>query len=107
MHWIVCSGLFSYLTTGLDSACQIFEEGLGKFFVGDLAHEDLLISYSQMVFKHSSQHPIPPSIARSLLYRGMELYPTNELFLVMFIEGEAQSQIANRLRTYFDEACHK
>jgi hypothetical protein len=70
-----------------------------------LPQEDLMLAYAQMVSSHSSKIPTPPGILRNILTRAMAVYPTNTQFLTMFIELEARSQIANRIRSYFDDIC--
>jgi hypothetical protein len=89
------------------TACKIFDEGLELYKEGDKLHEDLLIAYVKLVFKHTSAYPVSPRTLRDLLLRAMDIYPINDLFLSLFIECEARSQIAGRLRAHFDEACLK
>lgn len=70
-----------------------------------IAHEELAMSYAQIVSNHSQKVPTPPGLLRTILTKAMSIYPTNTQFLTMFIELEARSQIANRIRSYFDDIC--
>lgn len=89
----------------------VFKEGLRRYQKGTLVHEDLMAAFVQFVtnpiYQQSSSFPYPPSKVRKVLYDAMEIYPTNTLFLATFIEGEIKSQIAGRIRTYFDQVLEK
>jgi hypothetical protein len=64
------------------------------------------------VFRHQASSPTDtsatsPAAVREILFQVMALFPLNSMFLSLFIEGEARSQIAGRLRIYFDDVCDK
>jgi len=107
MHLCVCFALFEYLTLGIDQGCAAFDYILKKFEANSLDHEQLMIAYVQLLSYHQATHKAPPSLLRNLLYKAMDIYPDNTLFLTLFVKGEGRVSIANRLRRYFDDACAK
>jgi len=108
LHLVVCWALYEYFTSGFDAACSIFEQTIDLFSKGSFAQEELFLAYVKLVFEHQiNNHSTPPFKLRNILKKALEVFPLNELFISLFIEGEARSQIANRIRTYFDEVCTK
>lgn len=107
MHFAVCFALFEYLTVGLEAAIEIFQRSLHIFKDGEKLHEDILVAYAKLVQRHSVQYPTPPGILRDILIKALEIYPHNYLFINLFIDNEARSQIANRIRTFFSESLTK
>jgi hypothetical protein len=107
LHFVICYALFEYLTVGLKAACQVFDGELKNYRQGDMLYEELCVAYAGIVYMHSSKNPTPPGVLRNLLMSSMNIYPTNTYFLSLFIEWETRSQIANRLRNYFDDICER
>lgn len=107
IHFVVCYALFEMLTVGIDSACTIFQQALSKYKANSLDHEELTTAFVHFLFNRPSDQIYAPYKIRQVLYRAMETYPTNTYYLAMFIEGEMKSQIAGRIRTYFDEVLEK
>lgn len=99
--------MFEYLTVGLEASCEIFQKSLQLFKEGDKMHEDILVAYGKLVQRHSIQHPTPPGILRNILLNALDIYPNNYLFINLFIDNEARSQMANRIRTFFSESLTK
>lgn len=68
-------------------------------------HEQVVLAFVRLLHWHSQKGPIPPGKMRRALEHALSLYPSNQLFLSLYIRGEARSQLENRLRRYFDEKC--
>lgn len=104
VHFIQCYALFEYLTLGLDAACEIYKKSLNTFEEETPLHEEILLCFSKLVYKHSLTSPTPPGRLRNILLNALDIYPNNFVFLNLFVENESRSQMANRIRTFFSEA---
>jgi hypothetical protein len=119
----VCYCLFEYLSSGLDAARSSFDEIINfvleeeklneqkfkqsTFLPQSLLLEQIFEAYARLLISHSLKFPTPPGLLREVLLRALSFFPTNAFFLFQFIESEVRSQIAGRLRFFFDEVCEK
>ena len=116
VEWVVCRSYFDYLTRGIKSACNVFNEWTPALTtrlqslpshsleVNTLLY-DLELAYHQhccLILHHSHSHPIQPSMLRSTIEKALSLFPNHGWFLAAYIECEQQSFISGRLRRYFE-----
>lgn len=100
--WTACYGSFIYLTLGIEPAVEIFRNSLGILGQG-LQQEELYTHFLKILQRNSAEISTPPALLRNNVMEAMQTYPRNELFLAIFLESEARSQISGRIREYFDE----
>eukprot|EP01119_Soliformovum_irregulare_P016585 TRINITY_DN4825_c0_g1_i1.p1 TRINITY_DN4825_c0_g1~~TRINITY_DN4825_c0_g1_i1.p1 ORF type:complete len:1018 (+),score=364.02 TRINITY_DN4825_c0_g1_i1:86-3055(+) len=100
--WAACYGTFAYLTLGIEPAVEIFRNSLGILGEGQ-QQEELYTCFLKILQRNSAEISTPPSLLRNNVMEAMRTYPRNELFLAIFLESEARSQISGRIREYFDE----
>ncbi|XP_064638340.1 nuclear exosome regulator NRDE2-like isoform X2 [Lineus longissimus] len=122
MTWTECYALYQYLGLGIKAAAVVMEETIDKIkpftitkytplstsgvMKSDIStyFEKLHVSYIKLLTFHLSTTYAPLSILRSPLMRGLQLFPDNPCLLSTFIEMEASSHIAGRVRKYFDHS---
>ena len=121
VDWVVCHSYFEYLTRGIKSACNVFDEWTPTL----TTRLESLPSHSQevntllynletayhdhccLILHHSHSHPIQPSILRSTIEKALSIFPNHSWFLAAYIECERQSFISGRLRRYFETQAHR
>ncbi|PRP76931.1 hypothetical protein PROFUN_06209 [Planoprotostelium fungivorum] len=86
----VCHGLMEYLTGGIQACIHAFESC--EKFLGKSS-----IQLEEYVFYCG--------ILTDTIY--LQRFPVNGYFLSVFIESEARSQIAGRIRSHFDDVCDR
>ena len=126
VQFVICYALFEFLTTAeIQNACKVFESALSDVFRHNdsMEREQLWVAYIQFLYQYNNGifasnnpqnitnlnnlMPLAPSKNRDIVMRALQDFPYNGLLMSIFIEGESRSQIANRIRQYFDDACEK
>lgn len=101
---IAAAALFERLTSGTDSAAEIFEDALAMSLPDkrrrNLHYELLVLRYVDML--ENSNPPVKPSRIRHVLLRALGDYPNNSKLLESYVRLESRTAFMNRLRRYFD-----
>lgn len=99
-----CSGLFEYLSSGLESACLIYEHALDyiKARQAERGYESeiIWIEYAALLYQHSTNRDVGgyrPTILRDAMERALNLFPNNTIFLSFYIWNESKTKIHNRV----------
>lgn len=99
-----CSGLFEYLSSGLESACLIYEHALDYINArqADRGYESeiIWIEYAELLYRHSANKEVggyKPAILRDAMERALKLFPNNTIFLSFYIWNESKTKIHNRV----------
>jgi hypothetical protein len=108
MHeWLqfACSVLFHYASNGLRHAIGSIDRMLQVKWQVRSHLEAAYELYINLVSYHSKLQSTPPALLRSAIRQAIGAFPNNPEFLLRFVELERHSQLDNRLRRYFDQAC--
>ncbi|KAG2202419.1 hypothetical protein INT47_008890 [Mucor saturninus] len=99
-----CAGLFEYLSSGLESACLIYEHALDyiKARQAERGYESeiIWIEYAALLYRHSTNRDVGgyrPTILRNAMERALILFPNNTIFLSFYIWNESKTKIHNRV----------
>jgi hypothetical protein len=103
-HAVVCFAYFTHLSVGVDAAREVFERFASRLNGYD--REKLLVTYCKYLFRFG-KISAGPRMLRQVLGAAMSEFPLNTTLLSLFITLETRSQIANRMRRYFDEVCDR
>ncbi|KAI8393343.1 NRDE-2, necessary for RNA interference-domain-containing protein [Radiomyces spectabilis] len=109
-YYIVCHGLFEYLTQGIDAACAVYDRALR--YVRDrqaergFVSEKLWKAYAELLCHHQmkSHGGYKPGLLRDAMTRALALFPNDTIFLGLFIWNEAKTKLHGRVRAFFGEA---
>jgi hypothetical protein len=109
-HITRCYGLFEYLSSGLDSACSIYEHTL-DYITGRQAErgyesEIIWIEYATLLYHHSINNSggYKPSILRDAMERALKLFPNNTIFLAFYIWNESKTKMYNRVHQLLNKS---
>ena len=111
-RWLVsCSALFEYLSSGLDSACLVYERALEyiKSRQAERGYESemIWIEYAGFLYNHATNRSDglghKPGLLRQLMERAIDLFPNNTMFLSFYIWNETKTKIMNRVQTLFNK----
>ncbi|XP_014676277.1 PREDICTED: protein NRDE2 homolog [Priapulus caudatus] len=121
---VCCAGYFLYLTQGVVAACAHFDDIIAAlrsecrdgdddslFDPGrDSARrhlEAVMASHVSLLTYHVRTSVAPLRRVREVLQVALVEFPDNTQLLQIFLKLEERSQIAGRLRRYFDHVCPK
>mmetsp|Transcript_19060 Transcript_19060/g.31227 ORF Transcript_19060/g.31227 Transcript_19060/m.31227 type:complete len:523 (+) Transcript_19060:368-1936(+) len=113
IHWVVLHAYLEYLQSGLSAARAIFDRAVNALsssspsLRGPIGYEleGLFAVYARLIYLHSRCESTPLQILRTVLTKALESFPSNPLFLSLFVEWESKARIANRTRLFFDQIC--
>mmetsp|Transcript_18065 Transcript_18065/g.20118 ORF Transcript_18065/g.20118 Transcript_18065/m.20118 type:complete len:671 (+) Transcript_18065:1-2013(+) len=111
VDFTICYALFAYMTTKtrhtdkLEKAELIFKDGITAIAAHEVECERLATAYVHVIRTHCIKLPTPPYYLRVALMFSLRIFPENAFFISLFMESEARSLIAGRMRRFFDEIC--
>ncbi|TFK77225.1 hypothetical protein BDN72DRAFT_830394 [Pluteus cervinus] len=104
--WVKLAALLEILTgAGHIGALAIFEEQLGKD-VACVARESMTMASLLLIHQYVTvrSHPMPTSVLRDRVGKGLEEYPSNSVILGLFLEGEKGQGVWGRVREELGES---
>jgi len=121
INWVICYSLLEYNLEGIDSAENILKRGI-KFLQElnnqlpkkrdplstDIGYYEERLQESLISLIHFQCRKVlqtPPSFFRNRVEDSLSKFPCNHLLLSLYVENEARSGIAGRLREHFDKYC--
>ncbi|KAI7908306.1 NRDE-2, necessary for RNA interference-domain-containing protein [Cokeromyces recurvatus] len=112
LNMISCAALFEYLSSGLDSACSIYEHALEyikeRQAERGYASEAIWIEYAGLLYYHfTTEKMYKPRVLRYAMERALSLFPNNTIFLAFYIWNESKTKIYNRVQHLLNDALNK
>lgn len=109
---IGCSALFEYLSSGLDSACLVYQHALDyiKERQAERGYESeiIWIDYATLLYKHATTSTsYKPGLLRQAMEYALVLFPNNTMFLGFYIWNESKTKIYNRVQHLLNDAVKK
>ena len=106
IHWTVCFAYFQYLTVGIKASEIVYQNVFDKLEDTDsnVVLEILTECKIKLLQLHVNRSLSPLCTLRIPLQQSLEKYPNNHTLLHAFVELENRSNIAGRLRRYFQRA---
>lgn len=114
----VCFAWMEYLSKGVAAARNVFETyvlppdptrkwdvrgNICGYSNGSAQHEWVLTRFVQLIQCHVNSYPSSPRLLRGVLQHALKIFPSNSLFLALFVCSESRSQVTGQLRRFFDE----
>jgi hypothetical protein len=106
--------LFEYLSSGLDSACLIYERALGyiRERQAERGYESEMIwaDYASLLYRDASStmnSGYKPGMLRQTMERALALFPNNTMFLSFYIWNESKTKIYNRVQHLLNDILNK
>ena len=100
---VICFALFQYFTMGIESALAVYTETLKKFMPGSRLHESVQEHCCRLLYWHCATTSCSPAALRAVCASSVQQYPSNYLFLSMYVCMEQRAHMAFRLRAFFDD----
>lgn len=110
---IRCSGLFEYLSSGLESAVSTYQYALDyiKGRQAERGHESeiIWIELASIMYYHSTKGVggYKLSLFRQTLEQALQLFPNNTIFISFYIWNESKTKIYNRVNALFNMSLKK
>ncbi|KAI8647113.1 NRDE-2, necessary for RNA interference-domain-containing protein [Parasitella parasitica] len=109
INMVGCSALFEYLSSGLDSACLVYQHALD--YIKDRQAERgyeaevVWIDYATLLYRHATTNTsYKPGLLRQAMEHALALFPNNTIFLAFYIWNESKTKIYNRVQHLLNDA---
>jgi hypothetical protein len=105
LAYIDCLVLLTYCSNSnsLETSLAIFKSNIDflstKLAANSHIHEQLHQTLARLIEFHLSHSAYKPSMVRSALHGSINEFPSNTIFLSLFVENEARSKINDRVRS--------
>ncbi|KAK4511241.1 uncharacterized protein ATC70_012455 [Mucor velutinosus] len=112
INMVACCGLFEYLSSGLDSACLVYQRALDyiKERQAERGYESEMvwIDYATLLYSHATTSTsYKPGLLRQAMEQALTLFPNNTIFLGFYIWNESKTKIFNRVQHLLNDAVKK
>ncbi|CAO0790696.1 unnamed protein product [Mucor circinelloides] len=112
IHMVGCCGLFEYLSSGLESACLVYQHALDyiKERQAERGYESEMVwvEYATLLYRHATTSTsYKPGLLRQAMEQALALFPNNTIFLGFYIWNESKTKIFNRVQHMLNDAVKK
>ncbi|KAF1799857.1 NRDE-2, necessary for RNA interference-domain-containing protein [Mucor lusitanicus] len=112
INMVACCGLFEYLSSGLDSACLVYQRALDyiKERRAERGYESEMvwIDYATLLYRHATtSSSYKPGLLRHAMEQALALFPNNTIFLGFYMWNESKTKIFNRVQHLLNDAVKK
>lgn len=112
LNMVACCGLFEYLSSGLDSACLVYQHALDyiKERQAERGYESetMWIDYATLLYRHATtSSSYKPGILRQAMEQALALFPNNTIFLGFYMWNESKTKLFNRVQHLLNDAVKK
>ncbi|KAL9542170.1 hypothetical protein MBANPS3_008745 [Mucor bainieri] len=112
INMVACCGLFEYLSSGLDSACLVYQRALDyiKERQAERGYESEMVwtDYATLLYRHATtSSSYKPGLLRQAMEQALALFPNNTIFLGFYMWNESKTKIFNRVQHLLNDAVKK